>query len=31
VFYRREADFVIIVRVLHDRMLPEHHIDDDDF
>jgi toxin ParE1/3/4 len=31
VFYRRDGDIVVIVRVLHDRMLPERHFDDDDF
>lgn len=30
-FFRREADGILVCRVLHERMLPESHaIDDDD-
>ena len=30
VFYRRDGDDIIVLRILHERMLPELHICDDE-
>jgi toxin ParE1/3/4 len=30
VFYRRDGDDILVVRILHERMLPELHLGDDD-
>lgn len=30
VFYRRDGDDILVLRILHQRMLPDLHLDEDD-